>query len=166
MNICSNDLESLNFLKEINYFKETSISGYISLNNKFEDIKKPLTLFTNVIINSVKLFTGNKLVSNEGQYLNTHRLLIDYSIKENLKYISYHPLNNIFFYSSPTISKYCYISLPSYINNIDIEDIINKKLYNISPYIENVEFCYIDKRTFYYNVTILINFLPLIKNIL
>ncbi|AOR24035.1 hypothetical protein [Clostridium taeniosporum] len=151
--------------KEIKYFKETSVSDYILLPDKFEDIKKPMNLFSNVCLNSVKLFSSNKLVSNEGQMLNNKILLINYSLKENLKYIGYNTFSNVFFFSFPEILSSCYIVLPDTINNINIEEIVSKNLYNISYYLENIELYCINKRTFYYNITILFNFCPIINYI-
>ncbi|MGL5354553.1 MAG: hypothetical protein ACRDA5_14735 [Clostridium sp.] len=147
---------------EIKYFTEDYINSCISIPNYLESIKTLLSLFIDIKILSVKLCPTDTLVSNEGQVLTGFNLLINYSIKKNLKYISNNYPNNPLFYSFATPYNYCSIALPSTINGVHIEHIINSKSYSISYYLENVDLEVIDERNFFYHIATIFNFYPLV----
>lgn len=138
----------------INYFKETSIGGYISIDNNIKPIENILSSFTNIKFTSTKFYKHSSKVSNEGQALTGFNLIVNYSITENLKYSTLNS-NDLLFFSFSKYNNSCSIMLPEYIRNIYILDIINSNRYSLSFNLENVELDVINEKSIFYHFTII-----------
>lgn len=138
----------------INYFKETSIGGYISIDNTVKPIKNIISSFTNIKITSTKFYKHISKVSNEGQALTGFNLIVNYSVTENFKYSTFDS-NDLLFFSFSKYNNSCYIMLPEYIGSVHIEDIINRNLYSLSFNLENIELDVINEKSIFYHFTII-----------
>ena len=148
-------------LNGITYFKESIIDGYISIEDSLEPIKKNLSLTSNLQIDNSRLINATPLVSNEGYSLTKFMLIIQYSFKAYLKYISDNSSNNIFLLSFSNDLNICNFPLPELINNCPTDYLINNELFTISYDILNIELERIDNKTFYYNIATLFKLIPL-----
>lgn len=157
----TNILSALNISDKIYYFKEVTIEGEMCISKDFESINNILSLAIDINPYFSKLIATKAMTSNEGGILTGFNLIIDYSLKCNMKYTSFGECNNIFLSSFFTPLNSCTIVVPKTIDNIAIEDILKRNLFSISHNVEYIDFNYIDNNTFYYNITTLFIFTPL-----
>ncbi|MGL5086497.1 MAG: hypothetical protein ACRC68_12390 [Clostridium sp.] len=145
---------------EIHYFKEITVSGHIYSQNCNENFSDIVGSAIDIKIINTEVFSGEMLVSNEGQVLSGCTLMIEYSVRNNIKYITGKSAS-VLFLTSLEDGNYCYVVVPTTINNISIERIINSKNYTISYFIENVENAIINSTTIHYSISILFVFFPI-----
>lgn len=150
------NLARLQKKNEIKYFKETIISKVESIPNNFDDIDKIVDYILNVEVEDYKLLEQDKSISNEGQILLNHELLVNLKFKEK---ISYNTTNNssavnILF---SEFFKGIIIVLPDSVHNKNIKDIIRSNRFTINLDIEYKMCRNIDFRNIHKSILFLAN---------
>ena len=142
-----NNLEKSNILPEIvQYFSEVTFIDSIKIPYDRPCINEILSAISSINIVSTKLIKTDIAKSYDGKNLSGYKLLVELNLKEKIKYLSLEQKKSIQILDLENKTKNIFITVPSIINNIKIEDLIRRNLFAINSYIEDIYCTKVDNR--------------------
>ncbi|MGL4877021.1 hypothetical protein [Paraclostridium dentum] len=145
------------------YFAETYFSDILKIPDCSKDMNQILSSKVSAHVLNTKLIQTPVKVSNEGQNLQGYKLLVEFEIIQNITYLEY-ALNCNCYVDNPVryvtlkdILKSVFIVLPCKLCGEDVEGLIRKNKFKVTPYIENVSIQKISCREVASNVDIFID---------
>lgn len=151
------------FPKDSKYFAETYFSDVLEIPAQSKDMNQILSSRASAQVMNTKLIQTPIKISNEGQNLQGYKLLIELDFIQNITYLEY-PLNcncgidnPVRYVTLKDTLKSIFIVLPCQIGGEDVESLIRKNKFKVTPYIENVSIQKISCREISSNIDIFVD---------
>lgn len=132
------------FPKNSKYFTETYFSDVLEIPECSKDINQILSSRATAQVINTKLIKTPIKISNEGQNLQGYKLLVEIDFVQNITYLE-HELNYNCCIDNPVryltlrdTLKSVFIVLPCQICGEDVETLIRRNKFKVTPYVENV----------------------------
>lgn len=132
--------------KESKYFKEELVSEILIIPPQKPEMERILDIMVWPEVVNIKLVDTPVGMSNEGQYLSGHKLVIEINLKEKVTYVACEPTQSVHAAHFETM-KSVFVILPSKIDEKNICDLIRADRIQVTPYIEAIKFRMLDTRT-------------------
>ncbi|MGL4850023.1 MAG: hypothetical protein ACRC28_14065 [Clostridium sp.] len=141
----------------VNYFTEVSVTETLKIPCQKPDMEKLLSVLVSADIVSARLVETPIAKSYEGQNLSGHKLIVEVRLREKIKYVADKPYQSVHAAHYDDTMKSVFVVVPTELNGQRICDLIRKKKYSVTPYIEDVYAIKQDCRTVYKCVTMLVD---------
>lgn len=145
------------------YFAETYFSDVLRIPDNCRDMNQILSSRASAQIVNTKLIKTPIKISNEGQSLQGYKLLVELDFIQNITYLEYAfncnccVDNPVRYVTLKDTLKTIFIVLPCSICGEDVESLIRKNKFKVTPYIENVSIQQISCREFTSNIDIFVD---------
>lgn len=141
----------------VKYFQEANIVEML----RIPDNKPAIDNLTSVVVSpkilSTKIMESPVALSYEGQYLSGHKLVVQLSLDEKIKYVSRRTTESVQATHFCQSVKSIFIVVPEKINNLPVADLIRTRDFSVIPYIEHIYTSIKDSRNIYKCVSILVD---------
>lgn len=148
---------SPNIPEHVEYFKEICLVEDLVIPFKKPDIESVISVMVDAKVIDYKIIDTPVALSYEGQNLSGNKLIVEIGLHQNIKYVSDSENQSIHAFINADTMKNVFIVVPTEINGETILDIIRKKRFSITPYIEDVYSIKKDCRSVTNYITIIVN---------
>lgn len=148
---------SNNLPEKVQYFTEISVTETLSIPLEKPDMENLLSVLVDAEVSSVKLIETPIGKSYEGQNLSGQKLIVEVTLKEKIKYVAATCYQSVHAATYDDVMKSVFVVVPQEVNGQNICDLIRKRRYSVTPYIEDIYATMLDSRSLYKCVTLLID---------
>lgn len=139
------------------FFKQLSICEILIIPENKPDIEHIISAVVQPKIVSMRIVDTVVGFSYEGQNLTGKQLIIEFELIEKIKYVADKPKQSVHAAHFEKKYKSIFVTIPSKINSINVEDLLESKKIIVKSYIEDIHAKKLDKRRVYKNITMLID---------
>lgn len=143
--------------EKVDYFTEVSVTETLKIPCQKPDMDKLLSVIVSADVVSSRLVETSVAKSYEGQNLSGNKLIVEVRLREKIKYVADKPYQSVHSAHYEDTMKSVFIVVPTEINGQRICDLIRKKKYSVTPYIEDIYAIKQDCRTLYKCITMLVD---------
>lgn len=124
--------------ENVSYFQEICIMEDLIVPFQKPDIESVLSVMVNAEVIDYKLIKTPVSLSYEGQNLSGEKLIVELRINQKVKYVSDSSYQSIHAFHSTDTLKSLFIVVPCEVNGEKMFDIIRKRKFSVTPYIEDI----------------------------
>lgn len=141
----------------VTYFQEISLLEELVVPQQKPSIESIVSVVTGVNVERYKLIETPIAVSYEGQNLSGQKLIIELSFYQKVKYVADSNCQSIHAFSDNSLIKSVFVIVPCEINGERVCDLIRKKKFSITPYIEDLYSIKRDSKVILNYVTLIVD---------
>lgn len=148
---------SENLPETVTYFQEISLLEELEVPCQKPDVESLVSVMTSVNVERYKLVETPIAISYEGQNLSGQKLIIELSFSQKVKYVADSNCQSIHAFHNDNLVKSVFVVVPMEIDGMRVCDLVRKKIFSITPYIEDVYSIKKDKKTILNYITLLVD---------
>lgn len=141
----------------VKYFTEITFTELLEIPYEKPDVEKLLSVMVSADVISEKLIDTPVAKSYEGQVLSGRKLIVEVKLREKVKYVANKQCQSVHSAHYDDVIKSVFVIVPEEIDGVKVSDLIRRRKYSITPYLEDVYAVMRDCRTIYKCVTLLVD---------
>ncbi|HEX9061477.1 MAG TPA: hypothetical protein VF941_14950 [Clostridia bacterium] len=144
-------------------FTEVAIPELVEIPKCKPDIEDLLSIAADIDVISVRLIDTAKGISNEGQNLSGHKLIIELKLRQKVKYIAADPAQSVHAAHFENVINSVYVVVPAALDvgnpavKTSIRTLFKQGRLVVTPYIEDIYGELRDKRTIFKNIIVFVH---------
>ena len=145
MSFKTNYSPNMKLPETVTNFKEEILNEILEIPCQKPDMERLLQTLVSTNVEEIKLIKTEKGLSNEGQNLTGHKLIVKLKISEKIMYVADYPTQPIHAAHYDDIKNF-FVILPEEIDGVCVTDLIKTKKLIVTAYVECVEARMLDER--------------------
>lgn len=143
--------------EKVTYFQEACLLEDLSVPSEKPDIDNIISVMVDAQIMDYKLIETPIALSYEGQNLSGQKLVVEVILHEKVRYVADSPCQSIHAFHNSDTMKSLFVVIPSEIDGVRVCDLIRKRKFSVTPYVEDIYSIKKDCRTVTNYVTLLVD---------
>lgn len=141
-----------------NYFQEMTTYEIITLPRAQIDIERVSSVNIKPQVISAKIISTPISLSQEGQNLSGHKLVVEVYLKQIFKYTSADVNHSVHSFNYDEIKKSVYIVIPIEYGGVKVSSLVRRNKFIVTPYITDIYYKVMNKRQIFNSISLLVDF--------